>query len=168
MLADADAEGAMHHLEGCIGPRLVGMAGEIGHRERPAQQADGLCESGTDTDRRGEREHGRVGAAQRAGDEYHRRDEEDRAERERPPGQQQAFTAGREGLQDLDGRPPKDVRVVEQGGQGGERGVEEDRQRDQQQPSDDFDAHPATAADPRLGSVLRKLMCSPSASSRTT
>ena len=149
VLADGDAEVAVQGLErdfdcglgGPIGGGIGGGAGEVGHRERPADQAEELDGGGEHSERGGERHDGRVGVSDRVREEDDGRGEQHGGHGEAPPGQDEAAAALGEPTQDVLGRLAQDVGVVERSGENGEEDVVRDRQDEQEQAGRDLGRH---------------------------
>ena len=123
MLADSHAEVPVERLEHHVDRvlprgRRVGLGvgtGEVRHEERPSDQAEELHGPREHADGGSDREQHRVGALERRRQQHRERREEHGRHRESPPEQHESRSACAEPLEDLGGRPPQDVGIVERG-----------------------------------------------------
>ena len=151
MLADAHAEQPVERGERDLDRASRGLArvavrrgdvapGELRDRIRPAHEAERLDERGRGAGRDGERRERRRGGKHDPEQDRERQHGE-RAQQQRLPAQDQARAAGVEPAQDLVRLLAQDVRVLERPAEREERGVERERDEDEQDTRHDVQAH---------------------------
>src|SRR5204862_6847774 len=96
-------------------PWVPANSSEVGHQKRPTYEPKELHRGGEDTDRRRDRQQGRVGVAYRTRQHHNEWREKHSRHREAPPEQHEAGAAGPEASENLEGWPTQDLGVVEAG-----------------------------------------------------
>ena len=126
-------------------------ASERGNEVDPPQESEHLHEPGENAGRHGEWDH--PCEPERLPEQDDGRDQEQSGQRECPPQEDQGRSPGPEPIEDLGGRSPEDVRVVEPFPEQREGRVEPQWCKDQERPGGDL--HWAGAGVPRSSGAPR-------------